>query len=155
MTSPISDALRFRPGTSLADIDPRGKPGFAGGKADAEKALPALGPEMADLQEKLFAAGYTGSQKRLLLVLQGMDTSGKGGILRHAVGLLDPGGMRLKSFKKPTAEERSHDFLWRVEKELPGPGEIAIFDRSHYEDVLVVKVHQLTDGPEIERRYLA
>jgi len=156
MTStPIADALRYRAGTSLADIDTRSTPGFDGDKKDAEKALPELAPEMADLQEKLFAAGYTGSERRLLLVLQGMDTSGKGGILRHAVGLLDPGGMHLKSFKKPTPEELSHDFLWRVEKEVPGPGEIGIFDRSHYEDVLVVKVHSLTDAPEIERRYNA
>ncbi|MET3963614.1 PPK2 family polyphosphate:nucleotide phosphotransferase [Marmoricola sp. OAE513] len=153
MSSPISDALRYRHGTDLADLDTRGTPGFDGSKSDAEKALPELAPEMADLQEKLFAAGYTGSDRRLLLVLQGMDTSGKGGILRHAVGLLDPGGMRLKSFKKPTKEELSHDFLWRIERELPGPGEIGIFDRSHYEDVLVVKVHQLTDAAEIERRY--
>src|SRR5689334_21913462 len=100
----ISDTLRFRPGTALADLDPRTTPGFDGGKADAEKALPELGPEMADLQEKLFAAGYTGEKKSLLLVLQGMDTSGKGGILRHAVGLLNPGGMHLKSSKKPTKE---------------------------------------------------
>src|SRR5215204_3366198 len=99
MTStPISDALRFTPGTAVADLDPRGTPGFKGDKAAAERALPQLGPEMADLQEKLFAAGYTGSPKNLLLILQGMDTSGKGGILRHAVGLLDPGGTRLKSF---------------------------------------------------------
>ncbi|MFL6023448.1 MAG: PPK2 family polyphosphate kinase, partial [Marmoricola sp.] len=88
-----------------------------------------------------------------LLVLQGMDTSGKGGILSHAVGLLDPGGMHLKSFKKPTKEELSHDFLWRIEREVPAAGEIGIFDRSHYEDVLVVRVHQLTDAPELERRY--
>lgn len=150
----ISDLLRLPAGpVDLASIDPRGKPGFDGGKAEAEKALPALGPEVADLQEKLFAAGYTGSDQRLLLVLQGMDTAGKGGILRHAVGLLDPGGLRLKSFKKPTAEELAHDFLWRVEHELPGPGEIAIFDRSHYEDVLVGKVRQLAEPAEIERRY--
>lgn len=154
MTStPISAALRFTPGTALADLDPRATPGFDGDKADAERALPELGPEVADLQEKLFAAGYTGSRKNLLLVLQGMDTSGKGGILRHAVGLLDPGGMRLKSFKKPTKEELAHDFLWRVEREVPAAGEIGIFDRSHYEDVLVVRVHQLADAAEVERRY--
>ncbi len=156
MTStPISDALRFTPGTALADLDPQATPGFAGDKADAERALPDLGPEMAELQEKLYAGGYTGEPKNLLLVLQGMDTSGKGGILRHAVGLLDPGGMRLKSFKKPTAEELAHDFLWRVEREVPGAGEIGIFDRSHYEDVLVVRVHQLADAAEVERRYEA
>jgi PPK2 family polyphosphate:nucleotide phosphotransferase len=155
MTStPISDLLRLSGGpVDLAAWDPHSKPGFDGDKKDAEKALPELGPEVADLQEKLFAAGYTGSDQRLLLVLQGMDTSGKGGILRHAVGLLDPGGLRLKSFKKPTAEELAHDFLWRIERELPRPGEIGIFDRSHYEDVLVVKVHELTDAAEIERRY--
>ncbi|MCW2753237.1 MAG: phosphate--nucleotide phosphotransferase [Marmoricola sp.] len=150
----ISDLLRLPAGpVDLASIDTGGKPGFKGSKKDAEKALPALGPEVADLQEKLFAAGYTGSDKRLLIVLQGMDTSGKGGIVRHAVGLLDPGGLRLKSFKKPTAEELAHDFLWRIERELPGPGEIAIFDRSHYEDVLVGKVLELADPAEIERRY--
>lgn len=154
MTStPISDALRFTPGTPLADLDPRATPGFKGDKVDAERALPQLGPEMAELQEKLFAAGYTGSPKNLLLILQGMDTSGKGGILRHAVGLLDPGGTRLKSFKKPTKEELSHDFLWRIEREVPGAGEIGIFDRSHYEDVLVVRVHQIADAAEVERRY--
>lgn len=153
MSTPISDALRFRPGTALTGIDTRATPGFDGDKEDAEKALPELGPEVADLQEKLFAAGYTGSDKRLLLLLQGMDTAGKGGILRHAVGLLDPGGMRLKAFKKPTPEELSHDFLWRIEREVPAAGEIGIFDRSHYEDVLVVRVHQLAPAAEIERRY--
>ncbi|RNL79136.1 PPK2 family polyphosphate kinase [Nocardioides marmorisolisilvae] len=147
----LRDELRFR--GSLADHPTDGTPGFDGGKKDAEKELPELGPEMADLQEKLFAHGYTEGKQRLLLVLQGMDTSGKGGILSHAVGLLDPGGMHLKSFKKPTREELSHDFLWRIEREVPAAGEIGIFDRSHYEDVLVVKVHQLTDAPEIERRY--
>lgn len=150
----ISDLLRLPPGpVDLSTIDPAGKPGFDGDKSEGEKALPELGPEMAQLQEMLFAAGYTGSDRRLLLILQGMDTSGKGGILRHAVGLLDPGGMRLKSFKKPTKEELAHDFLWRVEREVPAAGEIAIFDRSHYEDVLVVKVHELVDPAEIERRY--
>ena len=147
----LRDELRFR--GSLADHPTDDTPGFDGGKKDAEKELPELGPEMADLQEKLFAHGYTGGKQRLLLVLQGMDTSGKGGILSHAVGLLDPGGMHLKSFKKPTREELSHDFLWRIEKEVPAAGEIGIFDRSHYEDVLVVRVHQLTDVAEIERRY--
>src|SRR5690349_12653286 len=108
----ISAKLRLPTGpVDLDGIDPRSTPGFSGDKADAEKALPELAPRMADLQEKLYAAGYTGSDQKLLLVLQGMDTSGKGGILRHAVGLLDPGGMRLKAFKKPTVEELAHDFL--------------------------------------------
>lgn len=152
----ISDLLRLPSGAvDLASIPTDSKPGFKGDRSDAEKALPDLGPEMAQLQEMLFAAGYTGSEKRLLLLLQGMDTSGKGGILRHAVGLLDPGGMHLKSFKKPTKEELAHDFLWRIEREVPAAGEIAIFDRSQYEDVLVVKVHALAEPAEIERRYEA
>ena len=153
MSTPISDALRFRPGTALTDIDTRATPGFAGDKDQAQVELPALGPELAELQEKLFAAGYTGDERRLLLVLQGMDTAGKGGTLSHVVGLLDPSGMDLKSFKKPTEEELAHDFLWRIERALPAAGQIGIFDRSHYEDVLVVRVHQLADTAEIERRY--
>ncbi|RNL64177.1 polyphosphate kinase 2 family protein [Nocardioides marmoriginsengisoli] len=150
----ISELLRVPAGpVDLAAFDTGGKPGFDGDKAAGEEALPALGAELADLQEKLFARGYTGGSGRVLLVLQGMDTSGKGGVLSHTVGLLNPSGLRLKSFKKPTKEELSHDFLWRIERELPATGEIGIFDRSHYEDVLVVKVHELADAAEVERRY--
>ena len=150
----VSDLLRLPPGpVDLSAIDTHDKPGFEGGKADGKKALPALGAELAELQEKLFAEGYTGSRQRVVLVLQGMDTSGKGGVLSHTVGMLEPAGVVLKSFKKPTDEELAHDFLWRIERALPGPGEIGIFDRSHYEDVLVVKVHQLAEPDEIERRY--
>ncbi|HET6165923.1 MAG TPA: PPK2 family polyphosphate kinase [Marmoricola sp.] len=150
----ISDLLRLPAGpVDLSAIDTHGKPGFDGGKADGKKALRELGPELADLQEKLFAQGYTGSRQRVVLVLQGMDTSGKGGVLSHTVGMLEPAGVVLKSFKKPTDEELAHDFLWRIERALPGPGEIGIFDRSHYEDVLVVKVHELAEPDEIERRY--
>ena len=153
MADSIRDLLRFTPGTALSDIDPDSKPGFDGNKTDGKEALPAMAEELGDLQEKLFAAGYTEGDRRILLVLQGMDTSGKGGVLEHTVGLFNPNGMKLKSFKKPTKEELSHDFLWRVEKEVPEPGMIGIFDRSHYEDVLVVKVHELVDAAEIERRY--
>jgi len=150
----ISDLLRLPSGpVDLAAIDTHGKPGFDGDKGDGKAALPALGEELADLQEKLFAEGYTGGTRRVLLVLQGMDTSGKGGVLSHTVGLLDVSGLALKSFKKPTADELAQDFLWRVEKALPAAGEIGIFDRSHYEDVLVVKVHELAGPDEIERRY--
>jgi len=153
----ISELLRLPPGAvDLAAIDTNGQPGFAGDKAAGESALPLLGPELAELQEKLFAEAYTGlGDRRVLLVLQGMDTAGKGGVLNNTVGLLNPTGLRLKSFKKPTADELAHDFLWRIERELPDPGEIGIFDRSHYEDVLVVRVHQLVEPSEIERRYHA
>jgi PPK2 family polyphosphate:nucleotide phosphotransferase len=152
----ISELLRLPAGpVDLKAIDTRATPGFKGGKDDGKAALPELGPELAELQEKLFAGGYTGSRQRVLLVLQGMDTSGKGGVQNHTVGLLDVTGLALKSFKKPTEEELAHDFLWRIEPALPGPGEIGIFDRSHYEDVLVVKVHELAPPDEIERRYAA
>ncbi len=101
----------------------------------------------------MYAQAYTGGSRRVLVVLQGMDTSGKGGVVDHALGQLRPSGLRVSSFKKPTEEELSHDFLWRVEKALPEPGFVGVFDRSHYEDVLVARVHELADEAEIERRY--
>lgn len=155
MASTIRELLRFQPGTSLADIDTNGHPGFDGDKAQGKEALPAMAPELSELQEMLYAQGYTEGQRRILLVLQGMDTSGKGGVLEHTVGLFNPNGLKLKSFKRPTEEELDHDFLWRVEREIPDPGMVGIFDRSHYEDVLVQRVHQMADAAEIERRYSA
>ena len=89
----------------------------------------------------------------MLLVVQGMDTAGKGGIVRHVIGAVDPQGVSLAAFKKPTPEELAHDFLWRVEKRVPEPGFIGVFDRSHYEDVLIGRVRHLADDAEIERRY--
>ena len=83
-------------------------------------------------------------------MLQGMDTSGKGGVIRHAIGMVDPQGVKIKAFKAPTEEERAHHYLWRIERELPPPGLIGIFDRSHYEDVLVVRVHNLVRGIGVE-----
>lgn len=88
-----------------------------------------------------------------LLVLQGMDTSGKGGTVKHVIGLFNPSGCRIHAFKAPTPEERSHPFLWRVERVLPRPGEIGIFDRSHYEDVLIARVRELVPRRELNRRY--
>jgi len=151
----ISELLRLPEGpVYLSQIDAHAKPGFDGGKRDGKKALATLGAELTELQEKLFAQAYVGeSRQRVLLVLQGMDTSGKGGVLSHTVGLLDVAGLVLRSFKKPTEEELAHDFLWRIERALPAPGEIGIFDRSHYEDVLVVLVHELAQPGEIDRRY--
>ncbi len=137
----------------LSAIETDAAPGFDGGKSAGAEALAALGPELTELQERLFAAGKGGSAKAVLLVLQGMDTSGKGGTLRHTVGLMDPQGVRITSFKAPTEEERSHDFLWRIEKALPGPGYVGVFDRSHYEDVLIARVRELAPAEEIERRY--
>jgi PPK2 family polyphosphate:nucleotide phosphotransferase len=150
----ITKRLRAPRGrVSLSDCDPGASPGFSGDKSDGEAALAALAPALSDLQERLFAEGRTGGRRALLLLLQGMDTAGKGGVLRSAVGLFDPQGVHIKAFKAPTAEERKHDFLWRIEKELPLPGKVGIFDRSHYEDVLIARVHQLAPAAEIERRY--
>ena len=101
----------------------------------------------------MYANAYTGGSRRVLVVLQGMDTSGKGGVVQHALGLLNPNGLRQTSFRKPTKEELAHDFLWRIERALPDPGVVGVFDRSHYEDVLVARVHELADEDEIERRY--
>jgi PPK2 family polyphosphate:nucleotide phosphotransferase len=112
-----------------------------------------LDANVSELQELLYAQGRTGGQRRLLLVVQGMDTAGKGGVLRHAVGMLDPQGVRIKAFKAPTAEERKRGFLWRIRNAQPAPGEVGVFDRSHYEDVLVARVNKLARPDVIERRY--
>ncbi len=152
----VTELLRLPPGpVDLASIDPRAKRGFSGSKSDGKAALATLGPKVADLQERLYAESRVGGRRSVLLVLQGMDTSGKGGVVRHCVGLLDPQGVRIAGFKAPTEEERRHDFLWRIEKQAPSPGIVGVFDRSHYEDVLIARVHQLADTNEIERRYQA
>jgi PPK2 family polyphosphate:nucleotide phosphotransferase len=154
MAYTVTDLLRIPQGpVSLADHDPADTSGVDGGKKAAERALKELGAELAELQERMFANAYVGGARRILLVLQGMDTSGKGGVVDHVLGLLSPHGLRLTSFKKPTEDERAHDFLWRIERALPGPGVVGVFDRSHYEDVLVARVHELADADEIERRY--
>lgn len=150
----LGAALRVPPGpVDLARIPTDAATGFDGTRAEGEAALEELGPELADLQERLFAERTAGSSRRVLLVLQGMDTSGKGGVLRHTVGLVDPQGVRITSFKAPSEEEKKHDFLWRIGNALPPAGVIGVFDRSHYEDVLIVRVHEWADPVEIERRY--
>ena len=151
----LADLLRVGESTRLADVDPASTPGFAGGKADGQAALAAAAKRLSDVQERLWAESRFGGRRRILLVLQGMDTSGKGGIIRHVVGQVDPQGVRLTAFKAPTAEERSHDFLWRIRRALPEPGEIGVFDRSHYEDVLIVRVHDLVPRATWQRRYAA
>ena len=154
MTDEITPHLRLPSGpVDLAAIETDASPGFDGKKKDGKKALAALGDELSDLQERLWAERTVGSERRILLVLQGMDTSGKGGVLRHTIGLVDPQGVTITSFKAPTKEELAHDFLWRIEKGLPPAGYIGVFDRSHYEDVLIARVRELADLDEIERRY--
>ncbi len=112
-----------------------------------------LQQRLSDLQERLFAESKGGGTRSVLLVIQGMDTSGKGGIMRHVVGAVDPQGVRITSFKAPSAEEKRHPFLWRIRRALPTPGLIGVFDRSHYEDVLIVRVHDLVPRTTWSRRY--
>ena len=157
MAFPLSDltsTLRVAPGPiDLGKIETDAAPGFDGDKKDGEAALAELGPQLAELQERLFADGKSGGRRSVLLVLQGMDTSGKGGTLRSTVGLVDPQGVRITSFKAPSEDERAHDFLWRITKALPPVGLIGVFDRSHYEVVLIARVRELAPPEEIERRY--
>jgi len=149
----LSETLRSL--TTLADVDVRSTPGSDGDKASAKIAMKDIGAELSELQEKLFAGGTREESTSVLLLLQGMDTSGKGGTIESVIGQVNPQGTAIPSFKKPTDEELAHDFLWRIEKALPTPGKIGVFDRSQYEDVLIVRVHELVPAAEIERRYEA
>ncbi|QGN57495.1 PPK2 family polyphosphate kinase [Nostocoides sp. HKS02] len=153
--APISftDALRVNEGFLLSECDPRSTPAFAGDKAAGAKALEARAGEIGEFQERLYGESKVDGQRSLLLVVQGMDTSGKGGIMRHVVGQMDPQGVKYTAFKAPSAEERAHPFLWRIRNALPHPGQIGVFDRSHYEDVLVVRVHDLVPKATWSRRY--
>jgi PPK2 family polyphosphate:nucleotide phosphotransferase len=149
----FSDLLRLPPGpVDLRSIETDAAPGYDGDKKSGKADLVAIGEELFDLQQRLFAGKADGARS-ILLVLQGMDTSGKGGTLKHTVGLVDPQGVRITSFKAPTKEELAHDFLWRIRAGVPGPGMIGVFDRSHYEDVLIARVRRLAPDEEIERRY--
>jgi PPK2 family polyphosphate:nucleotide phosphotransferase len=151
----MSDLLRVEPGFRLSDIDPRSTPGFDGGKKDGVRELARGADELADLQERLFAGSLSGEGdgRSILLVLQAMDTAGKGGIVGHVVGQVNPQGVRAFAFKAPTEEEKSHDFLWRVRRRLPPAGYFGVFDRSHYEDVLIHRVHGFSTLEQIEQRY--
>jgi len=146
-------ALAAGPGFVLAKRDPRSTPGYDGDKAAGAELMAKTVPELSDLQERLYAESTVGGTRALLLVVQGMDTSGKGGIMRHVVGSVDPQGVRYTAFKAPTKEEGEHPFLWRIRKALPRPGQLGVFDRSHYEDVLIVRVHNLVPPATWGRRY--
>ena len=148
-----AEALRAGPGFELAALDRRSTPGWSGDRDDAERATRARGERLSELQERLHAHGRTGGTRAVLLVLQGLDTAGKGGIVRHVLGMVDPQGVALRSFGVPTAAERSHHYLWRIRQALPRPGAIGVFDRSHYEDVLVVRVAELVPREVWEPRY--
>jgi PPK2 family polyphosphate:nucleotide phosphotransferase len=142
---------RIEPGArvSLRDFDPNAHSGV--GRDDAERRSAALIRQLDVLQEELHAAG----QNALLIVLQGLDTSGKDGTIRHVLGGVNPSGCRVSTFKVPTPREASHDFLWRVHSQAPPLGTVGVFNRSHYEDVLVARVHGLVPGSVCDARYRA
>jgi PPK2 family polyphosphate:nucleotide phosphotransferase len=118
-------------------------------KEDAESKLQALDLELGELQEMLAAA----HQNSVLMLLQGTDTSGKDGTIRHVLSSVNPQGCRVESFKEPTQEELDHDFLWRIHKATPAKGILGVFNRSHYEDILVVRVQKLAPEKVWQRRY--
>jgi PPK2 family polyphosphate:nucleotide phosphotransferase len=159
----LAGLLKVGEGFKLADVDPGSTPGFEppaksarSAKANAEQAMADGAEQVSQLQERLYAAGVGGGGTRsVLLVVQGMDTSGKGGIMRHVVGAVDPQGVQHQAFKAPTPTELAHDFLWRIRPHVPTPGMIGVFDRSHYEDVLIVRVHDLAPRSVWEPRYAA
>ena len=147
-------ALSLIPGqVDLASIDTAGTPIGPQKKSAAAKAMVEIGAELAVLQEKLVAEAIRGGRRRVLLVLQGMDTSGKDGVVKHVLGLVNPAGVHLTSFKKPTPVELQHDFLWRIAAQVPLAGQIGVFNRSQYEDVLAVRVHDLVPPEEWSTRY--
>ena len=142
---------RVRPGqrVDLGGYDPDDTHLLPGGKAEAREKNPAIQSRLTELQELLFA----GHEWKLLIVLQGMDTSGKDGTIRHVMVGFNPSGTRVASFRAPTVDELDHDYLWRVHRQVPAKGEVVVFNRSHYEDVLVVRVHSLVPTEVWKRRY--
>jgi PPK2 family polyphosphate:nucleotide phosphotransferase len=133
----------------LSKYDPNDTGGFKGGKKDALAELEKLNDRLEELQELLFAE----HKHKVLIILQALDTGGKDGAIRRVFDGVNPAGVRVASFKAPTSEELDHDFLWRVHKQVPGRGEIVIFNRSHYEDVLVVRVHNLVPSDVWKKRF--
>lgn len=145
------DRYRVIPGEAfrLADRDPGETALLPGGKQAGAGLLRRINDRLMELQELLYAEG----KHKLLIVLQAMDTAGKDGTIRKVFGCLNPQGAHVASFKGPTSLELAHDYLWRIHRHTPGAGEIAIFNRSHYEDVLVVRVRELVPPERWERRY--
>jgi PPK2 family polyphosphate:nucleotide phosphotransferase len=131
----------------LSDWDPHENGGFD--RDDAKDETKALNKELETLQELLYAEG----RHKVLVVIQATDTAGKDGTIRHVFDGVNPAGVTVAPFKKPTPEELAHDYLWRIHQHTPGSGELTIFNRSHYEDVLVVRVHDLVPEKRWSRRY--
>ena len=151
----VRKRLRLDPAALSVSVGEKGTDATPGVKSKrrAQKDIWKLAPKLADLQERLYAEGKAGGTRRVVLLLQGMDTCGKDGSVKHVVGLVNPAGVRITSFGKPTKEELSHSFLWRISKAVPPPGYLGVFNRSQYEDVLIVRVHDLVPPAEWEKRY--
>ena len=147
----MKSRYRVDPGTrlDLSRFDAGDSSAFPGGKGEVKEVFQKLNGRLEELQEMLWAT----SRHKVLVVLQGMDTSGKDGTIRHVFDGVNPLGVRVASFKAPTPEELDHDFLWRVHPEVPGRGELVIFNRSHYEDVLAVRVRELAPPEVWKARY--
>lgn len=145
--------LQAGPEFDLEAMDRGATPGWKGDKSAAKSLAKKRGKLLSELQERLYAEGSAGAGRSLLVVVQGLDTAGKGGIARHVMSKVDPQGVALRSFGPPSDEERQRHFLWRVRRELPGPGMIGVFDRSHYEDVLIARVDGLVPRSTWEGRY--
>jgi len=134
---------------SLKDYDPDDSSEFDGKKKAGKEALLKVNADIEALQEQMFAEG----KRRLIVLVQAMDTAGKDGVIRHVFDGVNPSGVRVAAFKTPTPIELSHDYLWRIHKQTPAKGEIVIFNRSHYEDVLVVRVHGLVPKDVWSKRF--
>ncbi|MCR1994984.1 PPK2 family polyphosphate kinase [Bifidobacterium animalis] len=137
---PPAQLLRFHSHTRLVDIDAGSKPGFDGDQAAGERFIADSSSEIANYQRLMYANGIHGDAHRVLIVLQGMDASGKGGIVRHVFSQVDPMGIHYHGFGKPSEEDLAHDYLWRIRRELPANGWISIFDRSQYEDIVMPRI---------------
>jgi PPK2 family polyphosphate:nucleotide phosphotransferase len=146
------NTYRINPGmkVSLKDLDPGDQTLFSGSKHEARQLMLDSTKQLEQLQELLYAE----HKHKLLIVLQAIDTGGKDGVIRHVFEGVNPQGVKVASFKTPSVEELDRDYLWRVHKQIPGKGEITIFNRSHYEDVLVVRVHKLVEKRVWLKRYV-
>ncbi len=153
MAPSLRAALRASAPPVLAGRDPRATTLAPGDKERTREQMAVDGRRLAELQERLYAEGVAGGRRRVVVVLQGMDTCGKGAVIEHVVGAVNPQGVSISSFRVPSPEELRHSFLWRVRRAVPGPGMLGMFDRSHYEDVLISRVRELITPDGLERRY--
>ena len=150
---PPAQLLRFHSDMDVREVDPHALPGWGGDRGDAEHFMQISSLSIARYQRLLYANGTKKSNKRLLIVLQGMDASGKGGIVRHVFSQGDPMGIHYHGFGAPTDEEKQHDYLWRVKRQLPQNGWIGIFDRSHYEDIVMPRIYGTVPEDQWRARY--